>query len=154
MNKPKQSTNELYQQLCTLIELSESVVSVSTIIPNGQKKMFLADYKRNTEEAKEFAEQNKASFLKQLVNEVLTPWQETDDADSKQFWHLVRQRGLPIEQKDYLAKILKRGRITNPTEYELVQDSIVIWQHDRRITAEQANNLNQMIADYEQKQTN
>jgi len=153
MNKPKQSTEELYQRLRTLIELSETVVTASHDIPDDQKKLYLADYKRNAQEAKTFAEQNNANFLRQLQKEVLTPWHETDDADARKFWSLVAERKLPLEQKDQLGAILKRGRVTNPAEYELIQDSLVVWQQEKRITADQAADLNQMIEQYEQKRT-
>lgn len=149
MNKPKQSTEELYQQLRTLIELSETVVKQSRDIPDEQKKLYLADYQRNGQEAKTFAEQNNANFMKQLQKEVLTPWHETDDADARKFWSLVAERKLPLEQKDQLGAILKRGRIASPDEYELIQDSLVVWQQEKRITPEQATSLNRMIEQYE-----
>lgn len=153
MNKSKQSTEELYQQLRTLIALSETVVETSRDIPDDQKKLYLADYKRNAQEAKAFAEQNNSNFLKQLQKEVLTPWHETDDADARKFWSLVADKELPLEQKDRLGAILKRGRIASPDEYDLIQDSLVVWQQEKRITDEQAASLNRMIQQYEQKTT-
>lgn len=153
MNTSKQPTEELYQQLRTLIELSETVVKASRDIPDDQKKLYLADYRRNAQEAKEFAEQNKGNVLRQLQKEVLTPWHETDDADARKFWSLVADKKLPLEQKDRLGAILKRGRIAGPDEYELIQDSLVVWQQEKRITGAQAASLNQMIEQYEQKRT-
>lgn len=153
MNTSKQSTEELYQQLRTLIELSEAVVKASRDIPDEQKKLYLADYQRNTQEAKTFAEQSNNNFLKQLQEEVLTPWHETDDADARKFWGLVAERKLPLKQKDQLAAILKRGRIVSPAEYDLVQDSLVIWRQEKRITDDQAADLDSMIERYEQKTT-
>ncbi|HEU4914212.1 MAG TPA: hypothetical protein VFT16_02275 [Candidatus Saccharimonadales bacterium] len=151
MNTSKQSTEELYQQLRTLIELSETVVKDSRDIPEEQKKLYLSDYQRNVQEAKTFAEERNNSFLRQLQKEVLTPWYETDDADARKFWSLVTQKKLPLEQKDHVGIILKRGHIVSPDEYELVQDSLVIWQQEKRITADQAEDLNRMIAQYELK---
>lgn len=153
MNISKQSTEELYQQLSTVIELSEAVVQESQDIPEEQKKLYLADYQRNAQEAKTFAEQGNANFLRQLQKEVLTPWYETDDADARKFWNLVDEQKLPLEQKDQLAAILKRGRIANPGEYDLIQDSLVVWQQEGRVSASQAASLNRMIEQYEHKAT-
>src|SRR5687767_10754154 len=153
MKNAKQSIEELYQQLRTLIQLSQTVVKESRDIPEAQKKLYLTTYERNAQEAKAFTEQNNGNFMKQLQKEVLTPWNETDDADARKFWQLVAKYQLPLKQKDQLAAILKRGRIVNPAEYDLVQDSLIIWQQEKRINPAQAADLNRMIEQYEQKTT-
>jgi hypothetical protein len=151
MKKETQSPQELYQQLRTLIDLSSTVVKASQLIPDDQKRMYLTSYENDFQEAKTFAEQNNSNFLRQLIKEVLTPWDETTDADSQHFWKLVQEHGLPVKQTDYLGKILSRGRIATMTEYDLVQDSLVIWQQEGRITGPQTAQLEEMLNQYERK---
>jgi hypothetical protein len=151
MNKEKQSIEETYQQLRTLLELSEATVKASAIIPEDQKRIYLADYQATAAESETFFKEKKNGFLKQLIKEVLTPWNEEYDEDSQRFWKLAKQAGLPFNQRDYLGEILKRGRITNFDEYTIVEDSIVIWQQEGRITGQQAAQLEKMLDAYEQK---
>ncbi|MGH9858370.1 MAG: hypothetical protein ACRD4B_11045, partial [Acidobacteriota bacterium] len=75
------------------------------------------------------------------------------DEDSQRFWDLAKQHGVGVERVDYLDKILKKGRIANFEEYNIVQDSIVIWQQEGRITAAQAATLDKMLGEYEQKKS-
>ncbi len=149
----KQSIEEHYRRLTKLIELSEAIVKDSQLITEQERSDYLGDYQTNRVEAKQSLENKDSRFMKQLEKEVLTPWNETYDEDSQRFWKLVKQSGLELEREDHLEKILKRGRIANFTEYNVVQDSIVIWQQEGQVTSEQAAELHKMLGEYEQKKS-
>jgi len=53
----------------------------------------------------------------------------------------------PRENK--LAKVLKRGKINNKTEYDFVVDVIVPYLQELLINQEQAALLSKMIGDFE-----
>ena len=142
---------EKYNLVLSLIELSEGVVKESVTIPPGLRKTYLKDYQLNRQEATESLQNKDKVMLKQLQHEILTPWNETNDADSKKFWKRVEEHGLGLQQENHLEKILKRGRIANFAEYEIVNDSIVIWQQEGQIDARQAAKLDEMLGKFEKK---
>jgi hypothetical protein len=150
MNK-QHTIEEQYQHINTIIKLSQMVVEESQTIPDNLKQSYLTEYAANAVEAVQFRDKQSRTALNQLQNELLTPWNETADADSKRFWQMAKEQGLPFEQTDYLDTVLKRGRIANLTEYDFVQDVLVIGQQEGRITREQADQLEQMLDAYEQK---
>lgn len=89
--------------------------------------------------------------LNYLEKDVLTYFQEGTGAHIEYFWNKVKECELGYERKDMLAAILKKKRISNTSEYELVVDSIVAAQQEGRITEEQAELLSSYIGVYEKK---
>jgi hypothetical protein len=151
MSQKRESAEARYQRVLELIEVSERVVRDSKLLPDDEKRQYLDDYEANREDARNYADESNASFLRQLEREILTPWKETYDEDSDTFWRLVAERGLGLEREDYLVKILERGRIASFEEYNAVGDSIVVWQQEGRITNEQAKQLSEMLAAFEKR---
>lgn len=149
---PEKPSVEWWHQHClALIEISEQVVRDSELMDAAEKRDYLGDYQENRRDAQAYLDQRNPAYLRQLADEVLTPWNESSDEDSDAFFRLAAERGIELERKDYLGTVLARGRIANIEEYEVVVDSIVIWQQDGRIDAAQAQRLSEMVGAYEAK---
>jgi hypothetical protein len=152
MENKKISIKERYERLIELIEISKTVVSQSAIIEDDEKRVYTEGYEFNLQEAKAFYEDNNHNALKQIEREVLTPWNESMDEDSVAFWKIVSEKGIGLQQENKIEKILKRGYIKNFAEYELVQDAIVIYEQEGRITREEVLKLSRMLGSFEEKQ--
>lgn len=87
--------------------------------------------------------------LKFTINNVLTYFLEASGEAVDQFWLAVKQQELPYKRKNRLAKILKRGKIKNKVEYNLVVDQIVVYQQEGLINATEFEALSQMIGEFE-----
>ena len=151
MAKDPATLEELHARLEALIALSRQVVEESSLLKNKEKVAYLKDYTAAVAEAAEMLRLKKKSFLRQLTDEVLTPWNETFDADSKKFWALVQAKELPFAQRDFLAIILARGRLASFAEYSLVDEAIVLWQQEGRLGDEDAARLSAMLASYSKR---
>jgi hypothetical protein len=91
------------------------------------------------------------SGLRHLEAAFITYWNEASGPHVDRFWQLIADNDLPYARADVLGEVLRRGRIRNMAEYDVVVDSIVVAQQVGTITEEQAAKLNDMIGQYEQR---
>jgi hypothetical protein len=91
---------------------------------------------------------NRAS-LRYLEEEFFTYWNEAIGRDVEEFWRRIAESGLPFERKDHVRAILAARKIANRIQYEAVQDGVVLWEQEGRITAEQAAALKGYVGAYE-----
>lgn len=147
----KPTVEALYQRCITLIEVSEEIVRTSALLDDDEKRDCLADYGANRGGARSYAGGRKASFLRQLEEKILTPWNESSDEDSDKFFRLAAGRRIELARKDYLGTVLARGWIASFEEYEVVADSLAVWEQNGRIDAAQARRLGEMSGAYESK---
>jgi len=89
--------------------------------------------------------------LAQLEDIFFTEWNEGSGEDIERFWQLVAECGLPFERKDRVRDVLNRGHITNEIEYQTIKDSIVIQQQMGKISATEAERLDKMLGQFEQR---
>lgn len=89
--------------------------------------------------------------LKITINDVLTFFNEASGPIVEYFWEQVNLQNLPFERKDVVGNILKRGYIRNFSEYEYVQDVLVVFEQTGRITHEESNSLKAMVGKFEKR---
>jgi hypothetical protein len=89
--------------------------------------------------------------LRHLETAFFTYWNESAGPHVDRFWAQVAAEGLPFERKDVLGDVLRRGRINNAGEHEVVVDHLVVAEQEGRITADEAARLSTYIGDYENR---
>ena len=89
--------------------------------------------------------------LNQTVNDVLTKFQEDSGDDIEFFWREIKRLSLGYKRIDVLAKVLKKSKISNRYEYEVVTDTFVVALQERRITEQEAQKLGTLLTNYQNK---
>lgn len=87
--------------------------------------------------------------LRYLENDVFTYFQESSGKTVDFFWEQINRWGLDYQRENKLVKIVKREKIRNQLEYDFIIDVLVPYQQEGIISIEEANLLNQLIAEYE-----
>ncbi len=91
----------------------------------------------------------KVVSIKYLENDFLTYWNESADREVDKFWKELHKNGIDFEKKDTIQTVLKRGKIKDIHEFDNIVDNIVVAEQIGRINKEQANELSNMIGDFE-----
>lgn len=91
--------------------------------------------------------------LKYLENDIFIYFNESSGKTVNYFWERIKEENLPFKRENKLVKILKRGKIKNDIEYDLVIDTIVPYQQEGVIVSEEVSQLNKMIGDFENRFT-
>ena len=89
--------------------------------------------------------------LNYLLNSTLTLFQEDTGEHVEYFWNKIRENNLGYKRVNVLEKILKRSRISNINEYDIVVDTIVAAQQEGRITEQEAQKLGTLLTNYQNK---
>ncbi|MND30088.1 hypothetical protein D3C80_206150 [compost metagenome] len=89
------------------------------------------------------------SGLKQSTYEVFTYFQEGHGNTVNVFWDKINESKLDFRRENRLAKILKRKKIKDHTEYDFVIDTLVPYQQEGLISSDEVELLNSLISDYE-----
>ncbi|GIJ51371.1 hypothetical protein Val02_82570 [Virgisporangium aliadipatigenens] len=89
--------------------------------------------------------------LRHLESAFFTYGNEAAGPHVDRFWELVTAESLPFERKNVLGDVLRRGRINDAGEYEVVVDLLVVAEQEGRITAEEAARLSNYIGRYERR---
>jgi hypothetical protein len=87
--------------------------------------------------------------IEQIKNDVLIYFQEGTGDAVNSFWHEVNTQKLEIKRTNNLEKILKRGKIKNQNEYDLIIDLYNSYQDSKIITEKDISKINTMILDFE-----
>ena len=95
----------------------------------------------------------KLASLAYLEDAFFTYWNEASGAHVERFWFALAERGLPFQRKELVRDVLARGRIRGDIEYQAVVDSLVVLQQLGRIDANEAKQLGEMLAAFEQRVT-
>ena len=93
----------------------------------------------------------KITSLKYHIQDVFTYFQEGSGDAVEHFWKELAVQNLGYVREDKLRKIINRGIIKGRIEYDLVTDSIVSAQQVGRITEQEANQLSEMLGQFETK---
>jgi len=94
--------------------------------------------------------QNLAS-LKYDEQELFTKFNEFNDNCVELFWKRIHEENLPFVRKDLLIEIIRRGKIRNHNEYDVVVDTAFNRFEEGKLSSMQMSQVNEMIADYEKK---
>lgn len=154
MTKVSKKYQERAEQLANAIDIAESVVSKSKLLDEKTREHFI----KWGRELKQMALNpqppfNKVVSLKYLENDFLTFWNEEQGQDVDEFWTEVYKSGLAFERKDTIRTVLNRKRIKDIHEYNNIVDSIVVAEQIGRIDKIIVEELNQLIGEFEQRQT-
>lgn len=88
--------------------------------------------------------------LKQLQRDYLVRWNEGVGAAVEAFWREVARRELEIARKqDLVAEALQRGKILRPEHFYELEDHFEELQECGKITAEEADALNELLDRFE-----
>jgi len=89
------------------------------------------------------------SSLKYTITNVFTIFHESSGPGVEYFWQKLKENKLDYERKNPLEKILKRGKIKNDIEFQLVIDMIPVAEQVGLISLDQEKALNEMLGKYE-----
>jgi hypothetical protein len=94
-----------------------------------------------------------AKSLKYLKEDALIFFQESSGDAIEYFWKELKKEGLTegISRINNLKKILKKGKISNERELELVTDLMIPYQQQGIITDDQYQLINDLIKEFEKK---
>lgn len=154
MNSKRQTYKERAERLVEAIDIAEKVIVNSKsfdektrihLLKWGQEIKYMA---LNPE-----PQFKKVASLKYLENDFFIYWNEADGEDIEKFWIELYKNGIDFERKDTLQAVLIRKRINDIHEYNSVIDNIVVAEQIGRIDKNQVKELNQLIGEFEQRQT-
>jgi len=91
----------------------------------------------------------KSTSLNYHIRNVLTIFQEGSGEAVEHFWQQLSKENLGYVREDKLRKIINRGKIRGRIEYELVVDSIIAAQQEKRITEAEVKKLSKMLGEFE-----
>ena len=154
MTSKRQTYLERVERLAKTIDIAEKVIVNSKSLDEKTRTHFI-NWGR---EIKHMAlnpepQFKKVASLKYLENDFLIYWNEADGKDIEKFWTEIFKNGIDFERKDTIQAVLKRKKIKNIHEYDSVIDNIVAAEQIGRIDKTQVKELNQLIGEFEQRQT-
>jgi len=85
--------------------------------------------------------------------DVLTYFQEGVGEGITYFWQQVEKEKLGYVREDKLRKIMSKSRLKNREEYECLTDVLVAAGQEGRLTTQQAQQLSEMIGEFEKRKT-
>jgi hypothetical protein len=89
--------------------------------------------------------------LKITENDILTFFQEGRGEAVEFFWREIKEKRIPLKRQNMLVKIVKRGKIRNRVEFDLVIDLIVSYQQEGLLNESDVDLLNALIAKFENR---
>lgn len=154
MTTKRQTYLQRAERLAKTIDIAEKVIIDSKSLDEKTRTHYL----KWGREIKHMAlnpepQFKKVASLKYLENDFLIYWNEADGEDIEKFWTELYKNGIDFERKDTLQAVLKRKRIKDIHEYDSVIDNIVFAEQIGRIDKNQVKELNQLIGEFEQRQT-
>ncbi len=154
MTSNRQTYQERAERLAKTIDIAEKVIVNSKSLDEKTINHFI-NWGR---EIKHMAlnpqpQFKKVASLKYLENDFLIYWNEANGEDIEKFWTEILKNGIDFERKDTIQAVLKRKRIKNIHEYDSIIDKIVTAEQIGRIDKTQVKELNQLIGEFEQRQT-
>jgi len=150
MKKKRVSYKEKASQLQKVIELAEQVITNSNVLTNKEKEAAIIWGKSIIEMANNPKPQfRKLASLKFLENDFLTYWNEAKGVDIELFWKKVYFNKLNFKRKDVIATVLKRKKIKDIHEYNVIVDTLLIAEQLGQIDNNEAKELSQMIEKFE-----
>lgn len=93
----------------------------------------------------------KIASLKFHIQDVFTYFQESDGEAVEHFWRQLGKENLGFTREDKLRKIIRRGKIMELIEYDLVVDSMSAAEQEKRITRQEAKLLSEMLGEFESR---
>ena len=144
MKKKRKTYNEKANEIVKAIELAEEVILDSTELAQEMKK-YMIDFGNEMQESALNPEPQfrKVASLKYLENDFLIYWNESEGEDTV--------NKLNFKRKDIIQKVLKRKRIKDIHEYNVIIDRLVIAQQLEQINQSEAKLLSRLIGEFEEK---
>ena len=154
MTTKRQTYQERAERLAKTIDIAEKIIVESKSLDEKTRTHFLK-WGREIKNMVLNPEPKfkKVASIKYLENDFLIYWNEADGEDIEKFWTELYKNGIDFERKDTLQAVLKRKRIKDIQEYDSIIDNIVAAEQIGRIDKNQVKELNQLIGEFEQRQT-
>lgn len=89
--------------------------------------------------------------LGDLEDALFTYWNEAEGEHVDRFWQLVAEGGLPFQRRHVVREVLKRGHIRDDVERQHITDGLVILRQTGKISRQEADRLNSMLMQFEQR---
>lgn len=153
MKKKRKTYNEKANEIVKAIELAKEVILDSTELAQEMKEHMI-DFGNETKELALNPEPQfrKVASLKYLENDFFIYWNETEGEDIEKFWKKVSANKLNFKRKDIIQKVLKRKRIKDIHEYNVIVDRLVVAQQLEQINQSEAQLLSRLIGEFEEKE--
>jgi hypothetical protein len=144
--------DEQAHRLAKAIDIAAEVVRESTDF-NDQLKKAMLDFGKAEKRLILFPEQRfrKIASLKQTESDFFTFWNEASGRDVEKFWTRILESNLGFVRRDTFHDVLKRRKIKNRSEFDVITDNIVVYQQTGRISQEQVIELNKYLGEFEKK---
>ena len=154
MSSKRQTYQERAERLAKAIDIAEKVIVDSGSLDEKTKTHFI-NWGQETKQMALHPEPQfkKVASLKYLEHNFFIYWNEADGEDIEKFWTEIYTYGIGFERKDTLQAVLKRKKIKDIHEYDSIIDSIVAAEQTGRIDKNQVKELNQLIGEFEQRQS-
>ena len=152
MKKKRKTYNEKANEIVKAIELAEEVILDSTELAQEMKK-YMIDFGNEMKESALNPEPQfrKVASLKYLENDFLIYWNESEGEDVEKFWKKVSINKLSFKRKDVIQSVLKRKKIKDIHEHNIIVDRLIVAQQLGQINQSEVKLLNQLISKFEKK---
>ncbi len=107
------------------------------------------DYKSKVENPA--PEYHNLKSLKSIRNDILIYFQEGCGDAVEEFWREIKTNKIRVVRANQFAKIIKRGKIRNHTEYDTIIDLYNSYVEDNMLSAKDIDKINYLISDFEQR---
>jgi len=92
--------------------------------------------------------------LNQIQFEVLVYFQEASGHVVKTFWDEIDRKQLAVKRVNSFEKILKRGKIKNHNEYDIIIDSYNSYIETNMLSDNEREKINGLISNFENRKVN
>jgi len=133
-----------------------SIEALMKITPKGFEQKDIDQFVKVYSEIKDSLVHPNPKFknlksLKYKEQDVFTYFQEASGPTVEEFWRLIKESQLDYKRVNPIGKILKRKKIKNEFELEIVIDTMIPLHQEGLINDEESENLKLMIGEYEKK---
>jgi len=136
------------EQLLKAAEISARVIRESKSLSGGQKEIALGGLEQ-MRQLVAATPASKANGLVYIEQAIVQPWNEESGEDAEKFWQAAQEAGLDYARRDVLRNVLKRKRIKDRLEFEMVADTVDASEESGKISADEARELRKMVAAFE-----
>lgn len=133
----KTRANPHKDRLLALLDIAEAIRRESS---DAQMLAFYAELRDLA------GEHPTAAAARSLERDFLVEWNEGVGPEVEAFWRKVGEANIDLQRRrDIVAETLARGRVANMEEYCAIEDAFEALQTCGKVSAEQADRLNEML---------
>jgi hypothetical protein len=137
------------EQLLKAAEISATVMRESRSLSQEQKEIALRGLEQMRGLIAAMPESKTSKGLPDIEQAIVQPWNEESGEDAEKFWKAASAAGLDYTRRNVLQDVLKRKRVKDRQEYEVVIDTLDGDEQEGKITAGQAAELRKLATAFE-----